>query len=30
MEAFDLLIQYEVKKDKESANVLLNLINSQK
>ncbi|WP_395053204.1 hypothetical protein [Flavobacterium sp.] len=30
IEAFDLLIQYEVKKDKESANLLLNLINSQK
>ena len=30
LEAFDLLIQYEVKKDKESANLLLNLINSQK
>ena len=30
IKAFDLLIQYEVKKDKESANLLLNLINSQK
>ena len=30
LEAFDLLIEYEVKKDKESANLLLNLINSQK
>ena len=30
IEAFDLLIQYEVKKDKESANLLLSLINSQK
>ena len=30
LEAFDLLIQYELKKDKESANLLLNLINSQK
>lgn len=30
LEAFDLLIQYEIKKDKESKNGILDLINSNK